>query len=99
MGTDTSHVHVSRKEYIVIFLALAVLTVLEVGMVKVPGIDKGLMLAGLVMMALVKAGLVGMFFMHLKHETTALRYGVIIPLGIPFFYALILVAEALWRLA
>ena len=98
MGTDTSHVHVSRKEYIVIFLALAVLTVLEVGMVKVPGIDKGLMLAGLVMMALVKAGLVGMFFMHLKHETKVMRATVLIPLGVPFFYALVLIVEAMWRL-
>ena len=97
--TDTSRVHVSKKEYWVIFVVLAVLTVLEVGMVQVPGIGKMALIIGLVLMALAKAGLVGLFFMHLKHETTVVRWGVFIPLSVPFFYALVLVTEAAWRLA
>ena len=97
--TDTSHVHVDRKEYWFIFFVLFVLTVLEVGVVFVPGISKAHLVAVLVIMALVKAGLVGWFFMHLSHDTPVVRWGVIIPLLIPFFYAAVLIADAIVRLA
>jgi cytochrome c oxidase subunit 4 len=89
--------HVNRKEYWTIFGALAVLTVLEVGLVYVPGIGKGLMVSGLVLLAVSKAALVGLFFMHLRHETPVLRLTVAIPLAIPAIYAVVLVAEASWR--
>jgi caa(3)-type oxidase subunit IV len=96
--TDTSRVHVDRKEYWFIFFMLFVLTVLEVGVVFVPGIAKGHMIAVLVVMALVKAALVFMFFMHLNHETKVIRLGILLPLGIPFFYAAVLIADAMVRL-
>ena len=96
--TDTSRVHVNRKEYWFIFLMLFVLTVLEVGVVFVPGIAKGHLIAVLVMMALVKVGLVALFFMHLNHETKVLRWGVMLPLSVPFFYAAVLVSDAIVRL-
>jgi hypothetical protein len=35
--------------------------------------------------------------MHLKHETKILRRTVAIPMSIPAFYALILIAEGAWR--
>lgn len=98
MATDTSHVHVNRKEYWTIFVVLFVLTVMEVGVVYVPGIPRGALIAALSLMALVKAGFVGLFFMHLGHETTWVKWSVIVPLMIPFFYAAVLVAEAVWRL-
>ena len=95
---DTSHVHINRKEYMVIFGLLFVMTVLEVGVVFMPGISKPLLISALTMMAIVKAGLVGWFFMHLGHETPQIRNGVAGAMLIPFFYALILIAEAAWRL-
>ena len=98
MKTDTSHVHINRKEYWVIFLLLFVLTLVEVGVVFVPGIDKSLLISALVGMALVKACIVGWFFMHLSHDTASIRNGVAIAMSIPFFYALVLIADALWRL-
>ncbi len=96
--TDTSNVHVNRKEYWVIFLMLFALTVLEVGVVFIPGIAKAHLIAVLVIMALVKAALVSLFFMHLNHETKIVRWGVIGPLMIPFLYAAALVADAMVRL-
>jgi cytochrome c oxidase subunit 4 len=96
---DADHEHKpNRKEYLVIFVALVVLTVLEVGLAQVPGISKPLMRLGLVGMALAKAGLVAMFYMHLKHETRVLRLTVAIPLATPALYAVILISEAAWRL-
>jgi cytochrome c oxidase subunit 4 len=91
--------HVNRKEYWVVFIALAVLTALEVGVVYVPGIGKGLLVSALILLALAKAACVGLFYMHLKHETRILKLTVAIPLATPAVYAVVLVLEAAWRLA
>lgn len=88
----------NRKEYWIIFAALLILTVLEVGVAQVPGISKTLMRLSLVGMALGKAFLVAMFYMHLKHETRVLRLTVAIPLATPALYAVVLISEAAWRL-
>ncbi|MHB1844250.1 MAG: cytochrome C oxidase subunit IV family protein [Deltaproteobacteria bacterium] len=89
--------HATRKQYFGIFLLLAVLTVLEVGLVKMPGIGKHAMLLGLVLLALTKAALVGLFFMHLKWETQILRWMIGIPLATPAVYAVVLIADAMAR--
>jgi caa(3)-type oxidase subunit IV len=98
MATDTSHVHVDRKEYWTIFLLLALLTALEVGGVFIPGIAKASLIAVLVGMAIVKAVMVGWFFMHLSHDTPLVRNTVLYGMSIPAFYAVVLIADALWRL-
>jgi len=90
--------HASRAQYLAVFLLLAVLTAVEVGVVYLPGIAKGPMVLALVGLALAKASLVGLFFMHLRHETRALKLTVAVPLMTPGLYALVLVAEAGWRL-
>jgi caa(3)-type oxidase subunit IV len=88
--------HVNRKEYWTIFVVLFVLTCLEVGVVYM-GVPKTPLFIALSGMALVKATCVGLFFMHLKYETRILRMSVAIPMSIPAFYALILIAEGAWR--
>ncbi len=88
----------SRTQYLTVFLLLAVLTAVEVGVVYLPGIAKGPMVLALVGLAVAKASLVGLFFMHLRHETRALKLTVAVPLMTPGLYALVLVAEAGWRL-
>ena len=98
MKTDSSNVHINRKEYWTIFFLLFVLTVLEAGVGFVPGISKTLLIVALVGLAIVKAVLVGWFFMHLSHDTPTLGNGVLSSKLIPFFYAAVLIAEALWRL-
>ncbi len=88
----------SRKEYIVVFAALALLTAVEVGVVYMPGIGKGPMILALIGLAVTKASLVGLFYMHLKNETRILKLTVAIPLMTPAVYAVVLIAEAAWRL-
>ena len=88
--------HVNRKEYWTIFAILFVLTVLEVGVVYL-GMAKTPLFVALTGLALVKATCVGLFFMHLKHETPILRRSIAIPMSLPGFYALILIAEGVWR--
>ena len=91
--------HVNRKQYWIIWLYLLILTVVEVGLVYVPGIAKPLLVSALILLALVKATLVGLFFMHLNHETKWLKLTVAIPMSSPALYAVVLIAEAAWRLA
>lgn len=88
----------NRKEYAYVFVALAVLTLLEVAVAQIPGIGKGLVVSALVLLALVKAAAVALFYMHLKYETRVLRLTVAVPLAMPPIYALVLVTEAAWRL-
>jgi cytochrome c oxidase subunit 4 len=86
-----------RAQVLKVFVALFVLTVLEVGVAKVPGLGRGLLAALLVGMAVTKAGIVGLYYMHLKYETKPLKLTIAIPLATPALYALVLIAEAAWR--
>lgn len=87
----------ATRNYIMVFLLLTVLTLAEVGVVHVPGIGRALLISALVLMALAKAGLVLMSYMHLSHETRALKLTVLIPFAFPAIYAFVLIAEASWR--
>jgi caa(3)-type oxidase subunit IV len=89
--------HASRKQYLAVFVALVILTVAEVGVVYVPSIGRTLLIVALVTMAIAKAGLVLMSYMHLSSETRTVKLGVIVPFLLPAIYAGALMAEATWR--
>jgi caa(3)-type oxidase subunit IV len=89
----------ARRGYLNVFVALVVLTIAELGLVYVPGVARGSLIAGLVLLALAKAALVLLFFMHLAGETRALKLTVLLPFLLPAGYALVLVGDAVWRLA
>jgi cytochrome c oxidase subunit IV len=94
-----AHAHKPNiREYLIIFAVLAILTLIEVGVAKVPGINRGLMALALVSLAVTKAAIVGLYYMHLKHETKVLKLTVALPVAAPAFYALVLMSEAAWRL-
>lgn len=86
------------KEYLVIFAVLTALTVLEVVLAQIPGISKKLLALALVGLAVTKAGIVALYYMHLKSETRVLKLTVALPLAAPTIYALVLMTEAAWRL-
>ena len=90
-------VHINRKEYWVIFVVLGVLTILEVGVVDVP-IAKNLIITALVGLAIVKAAIVALFYMHLNHNTRIMKLSIALPLSIPAIYAVILIIDAQMRL-
>jgi cytochrome c oxidase subunit 4 len=89
--------HPSRRTYWMIFLWLTVLTALEVGVVYVP-MAKLPMVTALIALALCKAGLVALFFMHLKYETVILKRTVFLPFLATALYAFVLIMEGAWRL-
>jgi caa(3)-type oxidase subunit IV len=90
--------HVNRKQYWLIWLYLLALTLAEVGVASLPSLAKGLVVAALLLFAVVKAALVGLFYMHLVHETNVLKWTVVIPMASPVLFAVVLIAEAGWRL-
>jgi cytochrome c oxidase subunit IV len=89
--------HGSRaRQYLAIFAALFLLTVVEVGVAYVQGHRPAVMFV-LFALAVVKAACVALFFMHLKWETRVLRGLVVVPLMFPVLYALVLITEGIWR--
>jgi caa(3)-type oxidase subunit IV len=90
--SDSHDVRKEVKIYIGIFVALAVLTVVTVGVSYVEwGVSLGVAVGLLI--ATVKAGLVAMFFMHLKAER-AMIYWV---LYLTVFFFFIMIALPLWH--
>ena len=68
-----------EPNYMGVFYLLAILTAVEVGVVFVP-MSKLLIAIALVGMALVKAALVALYFMHLKFEKRTLGIIALTPL-------------------
>ena len=95
MSTDHSH-----APYMKIFVWLTVWTILELAIVMEGlGVPRGMAISGLAVMAAIKASLVGLYYMHLIHETKWLRWSVALPMAAPAIYAFVLIAEAGWRLS
>ena len=68
-----------EPNYMMVFLALTILTILEVGVVFMP-LAKVVIAVSLILMALVKAALVALYFMHLRYEKVALGVIAMTPL-------------------
>jgi caa(3)-type oxidase subunit IV len=93
MTTTTS----KRKQYMMVFFALIILTVLELTVVYL-GISRALLISALIGLAIAKAAAVALYFMHLREETSQLRWivgGTL--LSFPPLYAFVLIAEAIYR--
>ena len=88
----------SRRGYLLVFGALVALTAAELGVVYVPGIARQALIAALVLLAVAKAALVLLFFMHLAGERRALQLTVLVPFVLPALFAAALIGDATWRL-
>lgn len=77
-GAAEDHAH-EHPRYMLIWLYLAILTALEVGVVYLD-IAKWIIVTSLLIMAVWKALLVAMYYMHLKFEPNRLRLVALAPL-------------------
>jgi cytochrome c oxidase subunit 4 len=92
-----AHEHKShKKEYIVIFVILALLTALEIGVAEIPGIGKFAKGSSLTFLAVGKAFIVAYFYMHLKEETKWMKFIAAIPI-MAGVYATVLCLEAIYK--
>jgi cytochrome c oxidase subunit 4 len=84
------------KTYITIFVALAVLTAIEVGITMI-SMPKTAMVILLLAFALVKAGLVAVYFMHLKYDARFLKVIAYSPLAVASILIFILSMEWIFQ--
>jgi cytochrome c oxidase subunit 4 len=79
--------------YYLIWVILAVLTLAEVGVAFITAIPKQLLIIILVMMALWKAALVAMYYMHLKFEPRKLWVVALAPVPLAIILVMVVLAE------
>lgn len=87
--------HSHKKLYLIIFFALAVLTVVEIAIAE-SALAYHLIATSVIALALGKAFLVAYFFMHLNEETKWLKWIAAVPCS-AFLYAAVLIAESMFR--
>ena len=87
--------HSHKKTYVMVFIALAVLTAIEV---FVPELDTSYMMiaSSLTLLAVAKAFLVAYYFMHLNEESRCMKFLVFIPV-FAVVYTVMVVAESMYR--
>lgn len=83
---------VPHPNYIGIFGILFVLTVVEVGVAFI-GLSKTVTVLALIMLALWKALLVALYYMHLRYEPSRLRLLVISPLPLAVILVIAVLTE------
>ncbi len=91
---DTTH---EAPNYMAIFWWLLGLTIAELA-VAYMGLPKPLMIAGLVGLAVAKAALVAMYFMHLKFERRTLGLIALTPPFLLILFVVITFPDTAWRL-
>jgi cytochrome c oxidase subunit 4 len=91
--TETSAAARHRPNYMLIFVFLGLLTAVEVGVTFI-GLPKPVQVPLLIALAIAKATLVGMYYMHLRYEGRVLRF---VALG-PLLLAIILTLPPLFDL-
>lgn len=82
-----------RRDYFRIFWVLTVLTIVEVGLTKLP-IDRRVMGVLMVGLACTKAAFVGLYYMHLKYEKRSLLWLAALPFPLAGIYAALLMLDA-----
>lgn len=87
---ETTH---QRPNYILIWVYLFVLTVIEVAAAFLSGIPKQWLILILLALAVWKALLVAMYFMHLKFERWRLRTVFLVPLPLAALLVIAVIAE------
>ena len=87
----TGHKH---PDYMKIFWALAILTAVELAVVFLP-MGKLIIGATLVVLAVWKAALVAMYFMHLRFETKTLGWIAVTPLAIATLLVFLLLPDGM----
>ncbi len=87
-GTEEAHVADNYRVYGVVWFWLLAITLLELGAVLVH-VPRTLLIVMLLVMALMKAGLIIAYFMHLRYDRLSLVYTVVTPM---FFLAIVIFA-------
>ncbi len=94
-STQESHHKSHVKEYLIIFVVLAVLTVLEL-YIPALNIPYGSKAIALVLFAAAKVFVVGYYYMHLNEETRWLKFIALIPISAVIYFVAVAL-ESVYR--
>jgi len=86
----------SKKYIWMVLIALTLMTLLELALPMIQGM-RNFVIFGLIVLAIAKAGCVMVWYMHLIDESKGLKASVIYPFVFPLLYAVVLIAEAIYR--
>lgn len=93
MTTASAAQHAAdERRYLQVFVWLAILTALEIGVTYLP-IGRVAIAAALVLLAASKAALVALYYMHLAHERPTLTYIALTPAVLCVFLVLMLLPD------
>lgn len=84
-----------HPNYVAVWFYLAVLTAVEIGVAFLSHLPKPVLMLALVLLAIWKALLVALYFMHLRFESTRLRIMAIAPLPLAMILVLAVISEHL----
>ena len=87
-----THVEKPHANYMMVFVALAVLTAIELGIAFV-GLSKQMTIFALILLAVWKALLVALYYMHLRYEPRRLHLLVLSPLPLIFILIIAVLTE------
>jgi cytochrome c oxidase subunit 4 len=85
-----------HPNYVAVWLYLAVLTAVEIGVAFLSHLPKVVLMLALIFLAIWKALLVALYFMHLRFESNRLRIMAITPLPLALILVLAVITEYLW---
>jgi len=85
-----------HPNYVLIWVYLAILTAIEIGVAFMSHLPKQIIIPTLVFFALWKALLVALYFMHLKFEPRKLLILAIVPLPLAAIFVLAAMSEHVW---
>lgn len=85
-----------RPNYIGIFVMLALLTLVELSVAFLTVFSKPVLILLLIGLAVWKALLVALYFMHLRFETNRVRILVIAPLPLAVIMVMAVITEYVW---
>lgn len=88
--------HRKHPNYLAIWAYLFILTIVEVAVAFMSHLPRNVLLLALVFLAVWKAGLVALYFMHLKWEPTRLRVLAVAPIPLAFILVLAVITEFRW---
>ena len=82
-----------QPNYAAVFWALLILTICEIITANLHMVAKPIIVVSLVFLAIVKASLVALFYMHLKFEKYIIYFIAIFPLFLAAFLVLMVLAD------
>jgi cytochrome c oxidase subunit 4 len=77
------------------FWILLVITLFEVGIAFAP-IPHDILIIIFIVLTIVKAYYIVAFFMHLKHETSPLKYSILLPFVLILYFIIMALAEGVY---